>query len=79
METTLPEHAADKEIAITPCVSYSHNGVPLERKITSVRTNATSDPRFEVDFEEDDPENPRNWPVWYKGMVIFAMSWTTWR
>ncbi|MCJ1241271.1 hypothetical protein MMC14_009275 [Varicellaria rhodocarpa] len=57
VETALPDHNPDKEMmAISPQVSHGNNGAPLSRKATSVRTTATSDPRFEVKFEEDDQE-----------------------
>ena len=50
----------------------------LSRRVTSVRTTGTTDPGFEVDWEgEDDPNNPKNWPAWYKGVVIFAVSFST--
>ena len=38
----------------------------------------TTDPDFEVDFEEGDPDNPKNWSVLYKAFAIFSMSWSTW-
>jgi hypothetical protein len=43
----------------------------------SVATNGTSDPGYEVDFEEDDPANPRNWPFWYRCCIIFFISYAT--
>ncbi|KAF7597521.1 hypothetical protein BBP40_003768 [Aspergillus hancockii] len=47
----------------------------LVRKTTSV---GTSDPNFEVDFEDDqDQMNPKNWSVRYKGMGIAFLSWNT--
>lgn len=44
--------------------------------ITTVTTNATTDPRFELDFD-DDGENPQDWPMVRKAMVIFFMSFST--
>ncbi|KAI4717454.1 MFS general substrate transporter [Aureobasidium sp. EXF-10727] len=38
---------------------------------------ATNDPNFEVDWTDDDPENPRNWSMAYKAFVVFAMSYST--
>lgn len=43
--------------------------------ISSVATNMTSDPRFEVDFEDD--ENPRDWSMAKKGMIMAFMSFST--
>lgn len=45
-------------------------------QITTVTTNMTTDPRFEVDFD-DDGENPQDWSMAKKGMVIFFMSFST--
>ena len=40
--------------------------------------NTVIQPDFEVDWENDrDPQNPLNWPVWYKALVIAAISWGT--
>jgi multidrug resistance protein len=44
--------------------------------ITTVTTNATQDPRFELDFD-DDGENPQDWPMVKKAMIIFFMSFST--
>lgn len=43
--------------------------------ITTVATSATQDPRFEVDF--DDGENPQDWPMAKKAVIIFCMSFST--
>ena len=66
------------EKALTPQISARSERLPLSRHATSIRTTGTTDPDFEVDWEQDDPENPRNWPVWYKGIVLGFISWSTW-
>ncbi|KAH7383931.1 major facilitator superfamily domain-containing protein [Pyrenochaeta sp. MPI-SDFR-AT-0127] len=43
--------------------------------IATVTTNATTDPRFEIDF--DDGENPQDWTMTKKSLVIFCMSFST--
>ncbi|KAL5373232.1 hypothetical protein DPSP01_012864 [Paraphaeosphaeria sporulosa] len=43
--------------------------------ITTVTTNMTTDPRFEIDFEEG--ESPQDWSMAKKCMVIFFMSFST--
>ena len=48
------------------------------RTVTSIGTTGSRPPDFEVDFELDDPENPRNWPLWYKGLTIGTVSFSTW-
>lgn len=29
---------------------------------------------FEVRWEENDPDNPMNWPLWYKSFIIAMAS-----
>ncbi|KAL2807817.1 major facilitator superfamily domain-containing protein [Aspergillus granulosus] len=43
---------------------------PVISRLPSIR----NPPEFEVYWEQDDPENPRLWPLWYKGLTIAAMS-----
>ena len=69
----------EPEKALTPHVSQTSTRPPLSRKATSIGTTGTNNPEFEVDWDgEDDPTNPRNWPMWYKGMTIGFISWSTW-
>ncbi|OCL03078.1 MFS general substrate transporter [Glonium stellatum] len=43
----------------------------------SAGTTGTVDSAFEVDFEEGDGANPREWSMAYKGMIIGLMSFST--
>jgi hypothetical protein len=43
----------------------------------SAATNMTNDPAFEVDYEEDGQDDPRQWKMWYKAMIIGFVSWST--
>lgn len=43
----------------------------------STATNATTDPAFEVDFEEDEKGNPQTWSLLYKSFIIAVMSYAT--
>ncbi|KAF2093815.1 MFS general substrate transporter [Rhizodiscina lignyota] len=55
-------------------------GEPLGKRQTAVSiatTAMTTDPAFEVDWEEDDQGNPQNWPAWRKALTIFCISWST--
>ncbi|RFU35478.1 hypothetical protein B7463_g910, partial [Scytalidium lignicola] len=54
-----------------PELTYTRTG-------TSMGSRASRHPSFEVDFSADDPEDPRNWPLWYKGMIIAFVSFGTW-
>lgn len=75
---TAPHDADEAEKRLSPHVSRA-SGPPLSRRATgrSVATNATLDPDFEIDFEEGDAENPKEWPFWYKSAIIAVMSYTT--
>ncbi|KAI1210156.1 polyamine transporter 3 [Annulohypoxylon truncatum] len=45
---------------------------------TSIGSSASRPPDFEVVFDDNDPENPRNWPSWYRGLIVFSISFTSW-
>ena len=49
----------------------------LTRHITQASVATTTDPNFEIDFRDDDSDDPRNWPVWYRGGIIFMISYST--
>ena len=68
--------------ALTPQISSVTARPQITRELTITKTTTagttfTLDPGFEVDFEPDDPDDPRNWPLWYKSFVIFAISYGT--
>lgn len=44
--------------------------------VTTATTNMTTDARFEIDFDGNG-ENPQDWPIWRKALVIFFMSYST--
>lgn len=46
-------------------------------RYTTHGTTYTSNPAFEVDFEPGDPDDPRNWPAWYKGILVFTIAFST--
>jgi multidrug resistance protein len=59
--------------------STSYADINLKHTNTgaTLGTTATNDPNFEVEFTDDDPENPRNWSMAYKSFVVFVMSYAT--
>ncbi|ORY58923.1 major facilitator superfamily transporter [Pseudomassariella vexata] len=57
---------------------YDRGAIAHVRTTTSIGSSASRPPDFEVIFEENDPINPRCWPRWYRGWVIFCISYTTW-
>ncbi|EAQ83296.1 hypothetical protein CHGG_09700 [Chaetomium globosum CBS 148.51] len=50
----------------------------LTRTRTSAISSASRLPDFEVTLEADDPENPRNWPLWYRAYTVLSVSYATW-
>ncbi|KAJ5419995.1 hypothetical protein N7465_002514 [Penicillium sp. CMV-2018d] len=43
---------------------------PVISKLASIHAL----PEFEVYWDSEDPDNPRLWPLWYKGLTVAAMS-----
>ncbi|TVY80618.1 Citrinin biosynthesis cluster MFS transporter mrr1 [Lachnellula suecica] len=66
-----PNLMTDAEQLAQPALTYTKTG-------TSTVTTGSRHPSFEVDFEEDDKEDPKNWPIWYRGLTIGAVSFSTW-
>ena len=66
-----PNLLTDAEQLAQPALTYTKTGA-------SLATTGSRIPSFEVDFAVDDPEDPRNWPMWYKGLTIGAVSFSTW-
>ncbi|KAK4203543.1 major facilitator superfamily domain-containing protein [Triangularia verruculosa] len=45
---------------------------------TSITSAASRPPDYEVTISLDDPEHPRNWPLWYRIFTIITVSYATW-
>ncbi|CAK7266296.1 hypothetical protein SEPCBS119000_001953 [Sporothrix epigloea] len=45
---------------------------------TSLGSVASRLPEYEVAFSDDDPRNPRNWPLWYRLWIVFSISYSMW-
>ncbi|KAK6593818.1 major facilitator superfamily transporter [Botrytis cinerea] len=74
---------APLEQALTPNLEtvaeqLAHAQLSYTRTGTSYATTGSRNPSFEVDFEDNDPDDPRNWPLWYRSYTIFAVSFATW-
>ncbi|KAJ5947187.1 hypothetical protein N7466_000202 [Penicillium verhagenii] len=75
LDTEADQDALDK--ALTAHASRASH-MSMSERVTTIPTNATSDPNFEVDWDsEDDPENPKNWSMRYKAMGLLFLSWNT--
>ena len=66
-----PDLETGAEHLARPALTYTKSGATLA-------TTGSRLPSFEVDFAVGDPEDPRNWPLWYKGVVIGVVSFSTW-
>ncbi|KAJ5948594.1 hypothetical protein N7454_001901 [Penicillium verhagenii] len=75
VDTEADQDALDK--ALTAHASRASH-MSMSERVTTIPTNATSDPNFEVDWDsDDDPENPKNWSMRYKAMGLLFLSWNT--
>jgi hypothetical protein len=66
-----PDLFTDAEHLARPELTYTKSGA-------SAATSISRPSAFEVDFTPDDPEDPHNWPLWYRGMVLGFVSFATW-
>lgn len=57
---------------------FDREAISHIRTATSIGSSASRPPDFEVVFDDDDPENPRNWSAGYRAWVTFCISFTTW-
>ena len=71
-----PDENNDPEKALTPQVSRVSR--PDLARVATNGTTGTTDPDFEVDWEgDDDSDNPRNFPLWYRCVILVSISWST--
>lgn len=56
---------------------YADITLQREKSGLSLSRTQTSDPAFEVDWEEDDAGNPKNWSLLWKSFIIFVFSFAT--
>jgi hypothetical protein len=71
------EHALTPDLR-TEAEHLGRAELTITKTGTSFATTGSRLPNFEVDFTADDPDDPRNWPLWYRGMVIGFVSFATW-
>ncbi|KAK7525793.1 major facilitator superfamily domain-containing protein [Phyllosticta citriasiana] len=78
------ERVTQQEFGLQHCLSRASGTrdgeCALGRKATgrSVATNATSDPAFEVDWEDDgETDNPMEWSLLYRAFITFACAFST--
>jgi hypothetical protein len=66
-----PDLETDAEHLARPALTHTKTGA-------SFATTGSRIPSFEVDFGAEDFDDPKNWPTWYKGLTIGAISYSTW-
>lgn len=73
LEQEAPEkNVVPEDLPLSLRLAFSNNAA-------SIATNGIDNSDFEVDWDGgNDPKNPRNWSIWYKGFTIFSISWSTW-
>jgi hypothetical protein len=70
------EHALTPDLRIES--EMGHAELTNTKTGASTFSSSSRMPAFEVDFTPDDPDDPRNWPLWYRSMVIGSVSYATW-
>ncbi|KAI1372173.1 polyamine transporter 3 [Hypoxylon crocopeplum] len=65
------------ELALSPGAE-AFEEVTHVRTATSIGSTASRPPDYEVSFEDDERENPKLWPLWYRSWIVFCISFTTW-
>ncbi|KIX06798.1 uncharacterized protein Z518_04774 [Rhinocladiella mackenziei CBS 650.93] len=67
----------ERALTLTITQASRQSATGTATRVTTRGTTFTSDPAYEVDFDGDDPGDPRNWSLWYKSFSIFAISFGT--
>ncbi|KAK3714466.1 hypothetical protein LTR37_007772 [Vermiconidia calcicola] len=53
-------------------------GVVPTLELSRTKSSGTlTNPAFEIDFADGEQGNPQNWPLWYKGVILGVMSYST--
>lgn len=79
-EEYFQEHRPVAHLSRTVSTNSVGNVVPtleLQRTWTSRTSGTLTDPAYEIDFADDEQGNPQNWPLWYKGVILAVMSYST--
>lgn len=79
-ESDFRENRLVPHLSRTSSTNNVGNVVPtleLTRTWTTKSTGTLTDPAFEIDFEDGEDGNPQNWPLWYKGVIVGVMSYST--
>ncbi|KAF4153846.1 hypothetical protein CNMCM6069_000271 [Aspergillus lentulus] len=66
----------EREHDLTRSYTAGAEGYPsasIEPKVTLV-SSVQNPPEYEIYWESVDSENPRTWPLWYKGLTVVVMS-----
>jgi MFS family permease len=71
------EHALTPNL-FTDVEQMAREEITYTRTRASITTTGSRPVSFEVDFETNDPDDPRNWPLWYRGLLMFTVSFATW-
>ncbi|EXJ59582.1 hypothetical protein A1O7_03728 [Cladophialophora yegresii CBS 114405] len=67
----------ERALTLTITQASRQSATRTATRITTRGTDFTLDPNYEVDFDPDDPEDARNWSIWYKSYAIFSISFGT--
>lgn len=55
-----------------------HGHQPCPKSITKQASPSIRPPEYEIIFQRNDPDNPKNWPLWYRMWSIVTVSFSAW-
>ncbi|EPE03650.1 major facilitator superfamily transporter [Ophiostoma piceae UAMH 11346] len=71
------------ELAMTPNIETEAEQAarePISHAMTATSFGSVASrlPDFEVTFDDNGSDDPRQWPVWYRFWIVAAISYSTW-
>ncbi|PLB52587.1 MFS general substrate transporter [Aspergillus steynii IBT 23096] len=71
-----PERAGTEDPGLSQVYSATAEGFIAQTPEPAITRTASAlnPPEYEVYWDNDDPEDPRRWPLWYKALTVFTMS-----
>jgi hypothetical protein len=71
-------NGANEKIEILSLKPSRNREADLSKHVTGVSVAGSMAAAFEVDFSEDDLGDPKSWPLWKRGLILFSVSYSTW-
>lgn len=59
-------------------ITASPSKTPTSPRASRPAADSNRLPEFEVIFRQNDPDDPKNWPMWYRAWTITTVSFSAW-